>query len=762
MLNELKYIHTKIHLMNEMSSQMTTDYAKYSQLVNKVKELSKQRQLVERYHHRQTVDEEKERVSSESGNHCIDPADVDFYTSHEAKQQLENLRRNLDKPGGSPSGKEKRKSVDFADKPQVRVDSSLHLDDDLSDLKGDEEARLKQLLRESLQSERSSNNNSVSVTNVLKEVFEDLSVENENDLDSAKLDQMLNMSLTPRNQRSPTKYKTPSKTSSKTSSKKSAISPKPTTLPSSQNHSTPKSITSTSPSKPKPCLASNAKATHNRTVSPIVYKERVMQERRDHLKELNIQQREQDAQQLLEEILIENYELEAITRRSPGSSLSPSPTRIVSSKSKSKSPITINRTFKLTTGTKTSKKPIQPKTGPKIPAVKVPLLVLNSKMKEQVVDSLNMSIEIAEIQKESKKPSLMAQTIFELAQKESHKQNEAERTLRDLENRARNMAKIKNETRVISNGSQASRPPMRIIKSFTNFVHLQDPSKLRGETEHKPLTYTQQLMQHQDRTVNIAPDSKEIFKVFGTQRVPGVFRGYTKTTRRKTKTYTQMLKDLVPAQSQAKVSLPVGRNYTVLVSSRNIASNMSKMSNCASVNNRHNLKTKVRVDAISKVNKIINKQRRFNPYKSPLNNNLDELDELELSTWSLDEQMKNIIYDDGLINGSKRNNEKNQEMATKKRVTYKETDQDTLADMDGDCLLDELLEDEMQNEKIFQECMKDLSNLERRSKNSYDEDEDDYINQVNVDDLKNLSLSSESVLSSFIDWDQVEQLIKKF
>ena len=43
----------------------------------------------------------------------------------------------------------------------------------------------------------------------------------------------------------------------------------------------------------------------------------------------------------------------------------------------------------------------------------------------------------------------------------------------------------------------------------------------------------------------------------------------------------------------------------------------------------------------------------------------------------------------------------------------------------------------------------------------FDDDEDEYLEQVNLDDLKNISFSSESAISSFIDWDQIDQLVGK-
>ena len=183
---------------------------------------------------------------------------------------------------------------------------------------------------------------------------------------------------------------------------------------------------------------------------------------------------------------------------------------------------------------------------------------------------------------------------------------------------------------------------------------------------------------------------------------------------------------------------------------------------------KHELKPKARIDLNRKGGKPSG-QRRFEPYKLPDEDLDDKLD--DLSSWSLDEQMKNILYDDKQKKSNMRSNwpPKCLPNATlKKRVTIKDNDQDTLADTDGDYLFENLLEDEKQNEKTYQNILNDLSNIERKERAlkagdsyaNYEDDDDEYVSQVNVDDLKNFSLSgSESAISSFIDWDQIDQLV---
>ena len=107
---------------------------------------------------------------------------------------------------------------------------------------------------------------------------------------------------------------------------------------------------------------------------------------------------------------------------------------------------------------------------------------------------------------------------------------------------------------------------------------------------------------------------------------------------------------------------------------------------------------------------------RFNPYKSSKEYNDDEND--DLSSWSIDDKVKSIIYND-------------YDERIMKRVSYhKDIDQDTLADTDSDFI----------NDLLYEE------NAKNRNKNDIilnSQEEDDYLDQVNLDDYKNISFSSE-------------------
>ena len=94
-----------------------------------------------------------------------------------------------------------------------------------------------------------------------------------------------------------------------------------------------------------------------------------------------------------------------------------------------------------------------------------------------------------------------------------------------------------------------------------------------------------------------------------------------------------------------------------------------------------------------------------------------------------------------------------------------------MADLDADdYMFDNLLEDEKENEKVFQNILNDLSHLERKERQllhreeeeEADDYDDDYVDQVSIDDLLGGiggGGGSESVMSSFIDWDQIDQLV---
>lgn len=464
-----------------------------------------------------------------------------------------------------------------------------------------------------------------------------------------------------------------------------------------------------------------------------------MSNKRDVLHEKFTQQREQEAKQLLQDILVENEQNKQVIRNQSKDNLTP---RSPASSRKHISP----------SPSRQSVRPSNPS-----PPIPVPPLKLDPKP----IDS-----EFEKMKSEVKKPSLMARSIMELKKKEQQKQNETERLLKELELRASLVGQSLNE-------STTSKPAI-IIKPFTDYVHLQEPNKLREEPDHKPLTYGQQLKMHQETTV---VQQTNPYKVFGSHRVPGIYKSYVKQSPRQTKTYSERVKELKPAESQAIIkSTSSFGNLSTRGSSIGSKSTQNRpvktygdqlkqlQSNRIPIkvakpkfNTRHNLVTKARIDMNAK-KRNMNQANRFTPYKSVHQG--DELEKIEdLSSWSLDDKMKQLLYDEP------KKGPKNFGNLPKKTVTYKDTDQDTLADTDGDNLLEDLMRDQEENDRIYENALRDLDFIEKKEKganrkSSIINDGDDYVNQVDIDDLYNISLSSESALTSYLDWDQIDQIIE--
>lgn len=144
----------------------------------------------------------------------------------------------------------------------------------------------------------------------------------------------------------------------------------------------------------------------------------------------------------------------------------------------------------------------------------------------------------------------MAQTITNLQRQDALKKSETELLLKSLESRSSNPAQHQRQS--------SSSPPQRLLKSFTSLVHLQEPEKLRTQTETTPLTYQDQLQALQEQTVIVDTNSlSEMRKVYGSKRfkLPGAKMSIRKH-HGPLKTYAERLKELKPAQSQAKVMPP--------------------------------------------------------------------------------------------------------------------------------------------------------------------------------------------------------------
>ena len=306
-----------------------------------------------------------------------------------------------------------------------------------------------------------------------------------------------------------------------------------------------------------------------------------------------------------------------------------------------------------------------PKQEPLLNERAVPLLLLKN---------MESDLKTAQMTVKNKKLSLMAQTINGFKQKEIIKQSDTDLMLKELELRAKLATKPKIPTKT-----------SKTIKPFTNFVHLRQPSKLRNCPQHKPLTYGQVLSMHQEKSIVKTETHRakvnEIYKIYGTRRVPGLYKG--------------------------------------LVSSSFPKKQQNRLTDSA-------------------------KKHRFTPYTNQSRSDEPNVHIDDLSDWSLDEKMKNILYEKKVTAPQKK-------LDKKKHVSYNDNDQDTMADTDGDYMR-ELLGDEMRNDIIYQNALRDLSNMEK----SFDAD-NDYIKQVNVEDLKNFSLTESA--SSFIDWDQIDQLV---
>lgn len=144
-------------------------------------------------------------------------------------------------------------------------------------------------------------------------------------------------------------------------------------------------------------------------------------------------------------------------------------------------------------------------------------------------------------------PSLMAQTIADLQRKEAVKKSQSDLLLRSFEARSiRHSPSPPNR--------QAVSPPQRLLKGFSSCVHLQDPAKLRNRTEHPSLTYQQQLLALQEQTVPPPqPTLAEFKKVYGSNRVKLAGSNVSVRKHGQVKSYAERLKELKPAQLQARV-----------------------------------------------------------------------------------------------------------------------------------------------------------------------------------------------------------------
>lgn len=178
------------------------------------------------------------------------------------------------------------------------------------------------------------------------------------------------------------------------------------------------------------------------------------------------------------------------------------------------------------------------------------------------------------------------------------------------------------------------------------------------------------------------------------------------------------------------------------------------------------------------------KTNRFKPYvTSPLRDHVDDNDDDELSEWSLDENLKRIIYDDesaskkttALRPKTPQVKPRRQSQQPIKRPAAQTTT--TIASRPtnviqpprpftsgagGDLELAQLLRDQKENDALVERALEDLAQLERQQPQQLLlHGGDDYISKVDVDELLSVSASNDSLSEHFIDWDEVNDLITK-
>ena len=174
MINELKFIDEKMKLMNQMANNMTADYQHYGKILNTVQDLSNQHVTIAGQYQEEQLRFEKEQLNSKKKNE-----NIKLYKNSEADDQINDLKSKIS--------------------PKSELDTIFN-ETQLSDLSLNEERKLKKLLKNDLfnqTNESNLENTSNSVTNILKDVFNNLNIDTIDDLDSDKIDQMIEQSNKP-------------------------------------------------------------------------------------------------------------------------------------------------------------------------------------------------------------------------------------------------------------------------------------------------------------------------------------------------------------------------------------------------------------------------------------------------------------------------------------------------------------------------------------------------------------------------------------
>ena len=79
-INEFKFIDEKIQLMNNMASNMNTDFEKYNKILGNIQKLNNERETIERYQKRESL-EERNKVNLINQQNIADNPTIDNLNS---------------------------------------------------------------------------------------------------------------------------------------------------------------------------------------------------------------------------------------------------------------------------------------------------------------------------------------------------------------------------------------------------------------------------------------------------------------------------------------------------------------------------------------------------------------------------------------------------------------------------------------------------------------------------------------------------------
>ena len=166
--NDLKFIDDKIRLMNEMANDMDKDYERYGKILVTVKDLADEREKIEQQAEVKRI-ADKKRSDIESLKRQKED-EVKFYDKKQADQRLIDLKNRNRKPKPEPrteplikpkssseskpiskSSIERTPQIVKTTKPQNDIQNKSFFDDEeLSELRDDEEKKIEDILKGSL------------------------------------------------------------------------------------------------------------------------------------------------------------------------------------------------------------------------------------------------------------------------------------------------------------------------------------------------------------------------------------------------------------------------------------------------------------------------------------------------------------------------------------------------------------------------------------------------------------------------------------